>query len=118
MVPVREADEQFAVRVRHHIAADQIYERISDNVECSRFSEQEWYTTREQTITKLDHKMNEPKSILLFRADVHVFTFNDHCGTFIHSHIVLLVDVPTPKQLDNCNINKYFDSSTWYSYTF
>ena len=38
-VPVREAAEQFSARVRRHIAADQICEKKSDNVKCSRFSQ-------------------------------------------------------------------------------
>ena len=74
---------------------------MSDNVEYSRFSQQKCYDTREQKIMKLDYKVNEPKSVLFYRGDVHVCTFNDHCGAFSQSQVVLHVDVPTPKQLDN-----------------
>ena len=45
---------------------DQIRERISDDVERSRFSQQEWSIAREQISIQLDHKVKEPKSLLFF----------------------------------------------------
>ena len=63
-VPVREAAKQFAERVKRHYQAHEVCERISEDIDKSRFSQQEWSKARDQTIVQLDNVTKEPKSLL------------------------------------------------------
>ena len=100
-IPVREAAEQFAARVRRHYNSNQIRERLSDDVERARFSQQEWTTASVASSRQLDSKVKEPKSLLFFRGAIYLCTFNDNTGAFSQSQMALLYDLPTQEQLDN-----------------
>ena len=100
-VPVREATKQHDSRVKRHYSMDQIRERISDDVERSRFSQQEWSIAREQISIQLDHKVKEPRSLLFFRGAIYVCTFNDISGSFSQSQMALLFELPSQDQLNN-----------------
>ena len=100
-IPVREAAEQFAARVRRHYNSNQICERLSDDAERARFSQQEWSTASVQSSRQLDSKVKEPKSLLFFRGAIYLCTFNDPTGSFSQSQMALLYDLPSQEQLDN-----------------
>ena len=100
-VPVREAAEQFATRVRRHYNPNQICERISDDVERARLSQQEWSAASVQSSRQLDSRVKEPRSLLFFCGAIYLFTFNDSNGLFSQSQMALLYDLPTQNQLDN-----------------
>jgi hypothetical protein len=100
-IPVREAAEQFAARVRRHYNNNQIRERLSDDVERARFSQQEWGTASVQSSRQLDSKVKEPKSLLFFCGAIYLCTYNESSGAFSQSQMALLYDLPTQEQLDN-----------------
>ena len=100
-VPVREATKQHDARVRRHYSIDQIRERVSNDVERSRYSQQEWSVATTPTIAQLDHKVKEPRSLLFFRGAIYVCTFNDISGSFSQSQMALLFDLPSQEQLNN-----------------
>ena len=62
--PDREAAKQFAERVKRHYQAHEVCERISEDIDKSRFSQQEWGISREQTKVQLDNITKEPRSFL------------------------------------------------------
>ena len=56
-VPVRDTTKKFEDCIRRHYNADHICERLSENFEKYRFSQQEWCLAREQTSSQLDHRI-------------------------------------------------------------
>ena len=99
-VPAREAANQFAERVRRHVSMNEVRERIADDVEKSQFSQQEWYQASERSMSALDQKVKEPRSLLFFRGAVFVCTFNKK-GFFSQAQMALLFDLPNQEDLDN-----------------
>lgn len=100
-VPVREATKQHDVCVRGHYSIDQIQEHVSNDVERSRYLQQEWLVTTAPTIAQLDHKVKEPQSLIFFCGAIYVCTFNDISGSFSQSQMALLFDLPSQEQLNN-----------------
>ena len=99
-IPVRDAAKQFADRVKRHFQLNDICERESDDVEKSRFSQQEWNMARYQNIIQLDNKTKEPRSLLFFRGAIYLFTFNDPQGKFNQSQMCFLYDLPSQQHLN------------------
>ena len=62
----KEATKQFADRVRRFYNSENLRERVSDDVEKSKFTQQEWYTASISTSTILDKKLKESKTLLFF----------------------------------------------------
>ena len=61
-VPAKEASKQFIDRVRRQIPESDRRERVSEDVQKSRFSHQDWAVASEKTSTKLDNKVREPQN--------------------------------------------------------
>ena len=100
-VPVREATKQHDDRVRRYYPIEEIRERVSNDIERSRYSQQEWSAATEPTIVQLDHKVKEPRSLLFYRGAIYVCTFNDVSEKFSQSQMALLFDLPSQEQLNN-----------------
>ena len=62
-VPTREATKQFAERVKRQIPRNSIRERISVDYKKSMNIQQDWYLARESTISALNQKVKEPRSL-------------------------------------------------------
>ena len=69
-VPTREATKQFAERVKRQIPRNSIRERISVDYEKSINIQQDWYLARESTISALNQKVKEPRSLLFFKGSI------------------------------------------------
>ena len=100
-VPVCEATKQHDDRVRRYYPIEEIRERVSNDIERSRYSQQEWSAATEPTIVQLDHKVKEPRSLLFYRGAIYVCTFNDVSEKFSQSQMALLFDLPSQEQLNN-----------------
>ena len=100
-VPAKEATKQFADRVRRFYNSENLRERVSDDVEKSKFTQQEWYTASISTSTILDEKLKESKTLLFFVGAIYTCTFNHPNGDFSHSQMALLFELPDQEKLDN-----------------
>ena len=100
-VPAKEAAKDFGIRVRQHYPSSHIRERIAEDVEKSRYSQQEWYCASERTSLLLDQKVKEPRSLLFFRGSIFTCTYNDKDGAFSQAQMALLYDLPDQDDIDN-----------------
>ena len=100
-VPAKEAAKDFSDRIKRHFSVNELRERNSDDVEKSRYSQQEWYPASDRVSSSLDKKLKEPRSILFFRGAVFVCTFNAINYSFSQAQMCLLFDLPEQIDLDN-----------------
>ena len=84
-IPAKEAARDFAARVRSHIPAADLRERVSDDVEKSRYSHQEWYRASDRNSTLLSQKLKEPQSLLFFCGAIYVRKFQPTPRAFTQS---------------------------------
>ena len=100
-VPAKEAAKQFSDRVRRHYSSRNLRERLCDDVEKSKYSQQEWYTASESTSNILDQRLKEPRSLLFFKGAIYTCTFNETNGNFSQAQMALLYDIPDQSTIDN-----------------
>ena len=95
-VPAREAANQFVERVRRHVSMSKVRERITDDVEKSQLSQQEWYQSSERSMSALDQQNH----CFFFRGAVFVCTFNKK-GFLCQAQMAVLFDLTNQEDLDN-----------------
>ena len=100
-VPAKEAAKQFSERVRRFYNNEDLRERESNDIEKSRYSQQDWYTASDSTSNILDQKVKEPRSLILFKGAIYTCTFNDSNEVFCYSQMALLFELPSQDILDN-----------------
>ena len=99
-VPAKDASRQFIARVRRQVSENDRIERNAEDIEKNRYSHQEWITASENTSTKLEQKVKEPKTLLFFKGAIFECTFNKE-GKFSNTQKVLLYDLPSQETLNN-----------------
>ena len=99
-VPTRGATKEFAERVKRQIPKNSIRERISVDLEKSMNIQQDWYLARESTISALNQKVKEPRSLLFFKGAIYSCTFNNK-GVFSQAQMALLYDLPSQSDVEN-----------------
>ena len=70
-------------------------------MEKSKYSQQEWYTASESTSNILNQKLKETNVLLFYKGAIYTCTFNHSNGSFSHSQMVFLFEIPTQDTLDN-----------------
>ena len=62
--------------------------------------QQDWYLARESTISALNQKVKEPRSLLFFKGAIYSCTFNNK-GVFSQAQMALLYNLPSQSDVDN-----------------
>ena len=99
-VPAREAARQFVDRVTRQVPANERMMKISEDVQKSRYSHQNWREADRSTSDSLEQQVKEPKQLLFFRGAIYEITFNLQ-GQFSNTQLVLLYDLPDQDSLDH-----------------
>ena len=99
-VPANDASRQFIERVRRFIPDSHRASQVSEDVQKSRYSHQDWHVATEQTSSQLEQRLKEPHELLFFKGAVYELTFNSK-GEFSNTQLVILYDLPNNDQLSN-----------------
>ena len=99
-VPVNEATKQFSNRVRRLFHTRDLREKLSEDVEKSRFSHEEWNVASDFSSIVLDQKAKEPRSLLFFKGAIYLCTFNEKNEAHSQSQMAFLFDLPDQESLD------------------
>ena len=97
-VPAVEASRQFISRVERQIHPRNRRERLSEDIEKSRFSHQSWTKASLTTKAQLERHLKEPERLLFFKGAIYEITFNKE-NEFSHSQLALLYDIPSEDDL-------------------
>lgn len=99
-IPAREAGRNFVERVRRLYNHNNIREKVSEDLEKSRYSHRDWNDASTETTQKLEQKLKEPRELIFFKGAIYEITFNKE-GEFAHGQVAILHDLPTIEQLNN-----------------
>ena len=94
--PGRQATQSFVQQVKETLPANEVIERVADDVECAQMSHQEWHPATDRTSAKLNSSLKEPQTLLFFRGAVYEFTYNDPDNRFTQSSLCVLFELPSP----------------------
>ena len=99
-VPAREASNQYMERVIRQLHPTNVFEKVAEDVQKSRYSHQDWNAATEVTKSKLDQKLREPRRLLFFRGAIYEVTYNVE-GQFSNTQLVLLYDMPSQDDIQS-----------------
>ena len=99
-VPAQNVARQFVDRVRQQVPPNERLMKVSEDVQKSRYSHQDWRDAERSTSDSLEQKVKEPKELLFFHGAIYQITFNVQ-GQFSNTQLVMLYDLPSEETLNN-----------------
>ena len=91
--PANEATRSFVDNIRSNIQNEDLREKLAIDKERIRLSHNEWGNASQETSKKLDKKVKEPFTLLLFKGGIYEFTHNK-AGFYSQGQMALLYDLP------------------------
>ena len=101
-LPSKDESRQFVSRVSLQASENDHIIINVEYIEKNRFSHHEWITASENTSTKLEQKVKEPKTLLFFEGAIFECAFNKE-GKLSGTLIELLYDLTSQETLNNWN---------------
>ena len=96
--PANEATNSFVDNIRSNIQNENLREKSAIDKERIRLSHNEWANASQDTSKKLDKKVKEPFTLLLFKGGIYEFTHNKE-GLYSQGQMALLYDLPEQEVL-------------------